>query len=185
MRRPQPHRQWRRGHGARGDQLLSAREVDSAPAELESTAAEVDSAPAEVESTTAEMLLSEFARSVGKATTRGEEEEMDLARKNPTRAQLLSARDPRAVDGDEGRTTLLNRLYPPRSTGRRRRLARRRRARRLGERRSFLQKCRLADGSQQPVVRALIILVLDLKSNNSRLTKCHTNITVHSIEILQ
>jgi hypothetical protein len=54
-----------------------------------------------------------------------------------------------------GCTMVLRRLFPPRSTGHCRPLARRRRARRLAERRMHLQKYRLVDGSVRPVVRPL------------------------------
>jgi hypothetical protein len=52
-------------------------------------------------------------------------------------------------------TTVLRCRFLHRSTGCGRPLARRRHARRLAERRSFWQKCRLADGLKTAVVRAL------------------------------
>jgi hypothetical protein len=67
----------------------------------------------------------------------GEEVEVDLARKIPRRPKLLSASDPRVQS--TRCTTVLRRLYPPRSTGLGRPLARGQRARRLAEGGYFCQ----------------------------------------------
>ncbi len=73
-----------------------------------------------------------------------------------SRARALRAGSCRAVaSGRRARTTVLSLPLPPRSTGRRHRLARGRSSRRLTQPGGFLHKRHHRDGAKRPAVRAL------------------------------